>query len=344
MSYYEYSNNSQPPTPRENYQWEQQTQPAESQPHSEPQHSQPSLDQQQLVTPTRLQPTLPHIEEPQQLVPTQRPQRGQFDMAPVRLHPPVAGRSPPIEIKPVLLQVDTSVRQTSRANTRPPHQHNFHPYQRPSSAAARREMEAHQHIRFASQASTPQAHPGSAAQSPAPGRQTFTTSPLSEFTPLAQQGSSSSFVPNSPHGALQDQESVMHSFVANPTPATATEAPKRYLIRADTNYDPLTRILTATLEVPGVRKDDLTIKLATTPFNRLRQLVVLGHSYPPFAPTTSPSALRERKYGMFSRHLPVASDTRPTDIDATMEDGILVLKIQCGFPAPSADQHEIPIR
>ncbi|KAJ7068593.1 hypothetical protein C8F01DRAFT_1118658 [Mycena amicta] len=343
MSYYEpFGNSSQPPTPRDNYQWDQQTQPAESQ-HSDPQQSQSSLDQQQLVTPTQLHPTLPHLEEPQHPVPTQRPFRGAYDMTPVRLHPPT-GRSPPVEIQPVILKVDTSARPTARPAARP-HQNSYHPYQRPSSAAGRREVEAHQHIRFPSQASTPQAHPGSALHSPAPGRQTQTfTSPLSEYAPLTQQGSSSSFVSNSSHGA-STEGAVVPFLPAAPAPAPAPlPDARRYLIRADTHYDPATRVITALLEVPGVKKHDLTITLATTLFNRLRQVTVQGRSHAPFPPSASASAIRERKYGLFTRNFPVPLDTRPGDIDATMEDGVLVLKIHCGFPAPSAEQHEIPIR
>ncbi|KAJ6457087.1 hypothetical protein C8R47DRAFT_996013, partial [Mycena vitilis] len=118
----------------------------------------------------------------------------------------------------------------------------------------------------------------------------------------------------------------------------------RYLIRADTLYDPRTRVLTAYLEVPGLKKRDVNITLSTTLFNRLRQVVVHGQTHPPFPPSTIGPPLRERKYGRFARAFPVPADTQPDDIDATMEDGVLVLKISCGLPATSADKHEIPIR
>jgi hypothetical protein len=204
MSYYgqgqsgqypdEYASHSAPPTPRDpNYQpqqWEQQQQ--------ESQHSQVSdqMSQQTLehaleqpqehhqpssLPPPPQQPLYPQqpLEDPQHLVPTQVLPRGTHDLTPIRLHPP--GRSPPVEIKPVMLQVDTTTRSTAHAgpSTRPasrarPHQ--YHPYPRPSSAsgtsaaAHRREIEAHHHVRFASQTNTPQ---GSVVHSPAAGRQTF---------------------------------------------------------------------------------------------------------------------------------------------------------------------------
>ncbi|KAJ7162640.1 hypothetical protein C8R43DRAFT_880071, partial [Mycena crocata] len=116
----------------------------------------------------------------------------------------------------------------------------------------------------------------------------------------------------------------------------------QYKIRADTHYDPATQIWTALLELPGMKKSDLTIKLATTPFNRSRQITVNGESHPPL-PATVPTH-RERKYGRFMRAFPVPVDTKPEDIDAVMEDGVLILKISCGSPAASTDEHEIPIR
>ncbi|KAF8191637.1 hypothetical protein K438DRAFT_1591092 [Mycena galopus ATCC 62051] len=153
----------------------------------------------------------------------------------------------------------------------------------------------------------------------------------SEFQP-PQQGSSPSFVPGS-------------SLVPLGPPQETPE--RRYIIRADTYYDPGTRVLTAMLELPGMKKRDLRITLATTLFNRVRQVTVNGQSrapsFSPSSPATGPT-LRERKYGRFTRAFPVPADTKPDDIDAAMEDGVLVLKIACGLPAPSADEHEIPIR
>ncbi|KAJ7932702.1 hypothetical protein B0H13DRAFT_1592992, partial [Mycena leptocephala] len=119
---------------------------------------------------------------------------------------------------------------------------------------------------------------------------------------------------------------------------------RRFLIRADTNFDAGTRILTALLELPGMKKRDLSITLATTLFNRVRQVTVNGQSRPPFPPSLAGPVLRERKYGRFTRAFPVPADTKPENIDAAMEDGVLVLKISCGPPATSADEHEIPIR
>ncbi|KAJ7698557.1 hypothetical protein B0H17DRAFT_323390 [Mycena rosella] len=193
---------SAPSTPRDpSYpQWEQQPQQESQhsqehlqQPLEHSQQSQQGLEQPQqqhhqpLPLPPPSQPSM-YLEDPQHLVPSQIPQRGTHDLTPIRLLPVVGQpptRSPPVEIKPVMLQVDTAVRSTAHAgpSTRPasrarPHQ--YHPYApRPSSASGntRREFEAPPHVRFASQTNTPQAHPGSAMHSPA-ARQTTFTSPM----------------------------------------------------------------------------------------------------------------------------------------------------------------------
>ncbi|KAJ6569628.1 hypothetical protein B0H19DRAFT_701377 [Mycena capillaripes] len=250
-----------------------------------------------------------------------------------------------------MLQVDTTVRSTVHPHpTRPasrarPHQ--YHPYPRPPSAsgstaaAHRREIEAHHHVRSASQANTPQAHPGSAMHSPASGRQPF-ASPMSEYASLGQQSASPAFVSGSPLAAPPGR--AFAPFVpVGPRPPLETPAAngRRYIIRVDTHYDPETRVLTALLELPGMKKHDLSITLATTLFNRVRQVTVSGQSRAPFPPSAGP-ALRERKYGRFTRAISVPEDTKPEDINAAMEDGVLILKISCGLPA--ADEHEIPIQ
>lgn len=191
----EYSSHSHstPHTPRDGYpQWEvepQQTQESQemlsqqsqSQSHSQSQHEQQQQPQpqhqqisQHLSFPPPPQPPLyPSLEDPGQLVPSQAPHRGAHDLTPIRLmavvnRPP--GRSPPVEIKPI--EVEPTVRSTAGPSTRPasrarPHQQ-YHPYSRPTSDAgssSRREIEAHQHVRFPT---TPLA---------TPSRQTF-PSPL----------------------------------------------------------------------------------------------------------------------------------------------------------------------
>ncbi|KAF7353840.1 hypothetical protein MVEN_01069600 [Mycena venus] len=273
-------------------QWEQ---PQDSQPsqHSQvsDQLSQPGFEQtleqtQQQAQPLSLPPAPPQqslyqqqLQDPQHLVPSQIPPRGTHDPAPVRLHHPGSQRSPPVEIQPVMLQSRTTV-PASRA-----HPHRHHPYPRPSSASGRREIEGHQHIHFASHGNTPQSNPVSAMQSPAATRPTFTL-PMSEYGPPHQQSVSPSFASSSPGGA--PFEGAFVPFVPlGPPQETPVANERRYIIRADTYYDPRTRVLTAMLELPGMKKRDLRITLTTTLFNRVRQVTVNGQSRAPFPPLTS---------------------------------------------------------
>ncbi|KAL0579660.1 hypothetical protein V5O48_002358 [Marasmius crinis-equi] len=180
---------------------------------------------------------------------------------------------------------------------------------------------------------------------------------------------------------------------------------RRLTPRADFHYDETTRVLSVAMELPGVKKTQLCITLATCLFNRARQVIVKGTMIPVFgvmggrsvekarggageegvveeedqidigvglgvgataaAAAGSPDAAaaadaasadgggvgggtasqfrRERKYGDFSRVLNVPSETRKEDIQAEMEDGVLMLKISCGPPAEASDTQVIPI-
>ncbi|KAJ7215310.1 hypothetical protein B0H12DRAFT_1154684 [Mycena haematopus] len=265
---------------------------------------QPQQHIQQLPRPT--------LEEPSILVPSQIPPRGTYDSTPVRLFPPGGQpvRSPPVEIQPILLPIGgAAVRSTASASRA----HRHHPYPRPSSASGRRDVEVHHHVRFASQANTPQ---GSAAHSPASARQTFASGP-SEYQP-PQQGSSPSFASTSFGDAFAPYAPQQE------TPATSD---RKYMIRTDTYYDPGTRVLTALLELPGMKKGDLRITLATTLFNRVRQVTVNGHSKPPFSAS---STHRERKYGRFARafHVPVDTKVRFTPHRPVISDFVFIFACQ----------------
>ncbi|KAG8215558.1 small heat shock protein [Butyriboletus roseoflavus] len=85
--------------------------------------------------------------------------------------------------------------------------------------------------------------------------------------------------------------------------------------------------VTATFELPGLNSEDITIDL------HHNRLTVSGES------TTSNSregayAVRERHYGRFSRTLQLPSGTRPEDVKAKMESGLLTLT----FPKATLEQ------
>lgn len=69
------------------------------------------------------------------------------------------------------------------------------------------------------------------------------------------------------------------------------------------HYDPTTRILTATLELPGLKKRDLRLELARCPYARVQQLTISGRLRPAVPPDAEGYMLRERKFGDFVRTL-----------------------------------------
>ncbi|KAK7024047.1 hypothetical protein R3P38DRAFT_2956269 [Favolaschia claudopus] len=343
-----------------NYQWDQQ---------DNPQIFEQMLDQPQQQSLSLPRPLPPHtsqqyqqLQQPPQLVPTQTLERGSHDNTPVRLHhvqPPA--RSPPVEIQPVMLQMNTAARQTNTAarQTAPASRGHVrhHPYARtPSHAHGRQEIDVQHRPRLADP-----------AQSPAATNSTFTP-PMSEYHALQQQQPSPPFSSTSP-GTVSNGLST--PFVP-PRPPQAPPAERQYFIRVDTQYDPATFTLTAMLELPGLQRSDLRVVLATTLHNHVRHVTVTGRSRPPFTDSPTASILRERKYGLFTRTFHVPPETKvcsiplislrltrlffvlPTfplpfsiqlqDVDAQMENGVLVLRISCGPPAPSALEHLIPIR
>src|ERR1700691_4397003 len=83
---------------------------------------------------------------------------------------------------------------------------------------------------------------------------------------------------------------------------------RRFIIRADVHYDTESKLLTAHLELPGLKKRDLSITLSTCVYNRVRQVVIAGRSKP-----TLPEvgyAIKERKFGEFSRTFAVPPETK----------------------------------
>ncbi|KAG6332270.1 hypothetical protein ID866_6819 [Astraeus odoratus] len=130
------------------------------------------------------------------------------------------------------------------------------------------------------------------------------------------------------------------------SPAHAVSLPRenqRFIIRTDVHYDSDMRLLTAMLELPGLTKSDLSIVLSTCYYNGVKQVVVSGRSRPVFS--GSGYAVRERKFGEFTRTLVVSHDTKPEDVTAEMQDGVLTIKINLP-PPPEGEpsEQEIPVQ
>lgn len=84
---------------------------------------------------------------------------------------------------------------------------------------------------------------------------------------------------------------------------------RAWTICADIDVDDNTNVLTAVLELPGVRPSDISIRLTTDIRTKVRQLFISGTSRPAF-PEGRAHTIRERKYGQFSRHISVPLDTQ----------------------------------
>lgn len=108
-------------------------------------------------------------------------------------------------------------------------------------------------------------------------------------------------------------------------PSSSDSRGRRYDIRTDVYYDAANMVLMAALELPGVKKDNLKIELATCLISRIRQVTVTAIVRPefpfavkpqeqlgsPLAMTSEVSAPRllisQRRYGIYKRSYGVAS-------------------------------------
>ncbi|KAH7882319.1 hypothetical protein F5I97DRAFT_1817258 [Phlebopus sp. FC_14] len=204
-----------------------------------------------------------------------------------------------------------------------------HPYRRPQSAArtgalrSRRELEESHSVRYSSRQPS-----GSSLSMPAPTRR-----------PTHHSGTTS---------ATSSLVSPAHAVSLLPS-----SSPK-FIIRTDIHYNPETSVLTAMLELPGLKKSDLSIVLSTCYYNRVKQVVVTGRNRPVFS--DNGYAVKERKFGEFTRTLVVAHETKvslrlwhplclfersffscqPEDVYAEMQDGILTIKIR--LPPPPEEE------
>lgn len=84
----------------------------------------------------------------------------------------------------------------------------------------------------------------------------------------------------------------------------------RFSIRADVSYDTNHKVLTAALELPGVRRQDVNITLGTCLYNGVRQICISGRTVPASSMLGNIRPVRERKFGEYSRIFAVPMDTK----------------------------------
>ncbi|KAI0691016.1 small heat shock protein [Cytidiella melzeri] len=98
--------------------------------------------------------------------------------------------------------------------------------------------------------------------------------------------------------------------------------------RIDVHEDAKTNTVTTTFELPGLSKQDVHIEVHNN------VLSVSGESKISADRSEEGYAVRERRYGRFSRAVPIPQGIKTEDIKASMENGVLTVT----FPLTTPEQ------
>ncbi|TFY71703.1 hypothetical protein EVG20_g1305 [Dentipellis fragilis] len=98
--------------------------------------------------------------------------------------------------------------------------------------------------------------------------------------------------------------------------------------KMDLHENPDANTLTATFELPGLKKEDVNIDVHNN------ALTVSGETNVSSERKEDGYAVRERRSGKFSRTLPLPQGTKPEEIKASMENGVLTVI----FPRTTPEQ------
>ncbi|KAH9910290.1 HSP20-like chaperone [Epithele typhae] len=98
--------------------------------------------------------------------------------------------------------------------------------------------------------------------------------------------------------------------------------------RIDVHEDKEKNLVTATFELPGINKQDVSIDVHDS------FLTVSGETKTETNRDEGGVVLCERRYGKFSRSVPVPEGVKPEDIKAAMENGVLTVT----YPRQSAER------
>ncbi|PSS35359.1 hypothetical protein PHLCEN_2v1696 [Hermanssonia centrifuga] len=96
----------------------------------------------------------------------------------------------------------------------------------------------------------------------------------------------------------------------------------------DVHENPETNTVTATFELPGLKKEDVNIDVHNN------VLSISGESKISADRDENGYAVRERRYGRFSRSLPLPPGVKNDEVKASLENGVLTVS----FPKSSPDQ------
>ncbi|KAI0343333.1 HSP20-like chaperone [Trametopsis cervina] len=98
--------------------------------------------------------------------------------------------------------------------------------------------------------------------------------------------------------------------------------------RMDVHEDATTNTVTATFELPGLKKEDVNIDV------RNNVLSISGETKISSERDEHGYAVRERRYGKFSRSIPLPQGVKSEEIKAGLENGVLTVT----FPKSSPEQ------
>ncbi|KAI0674080.1 small heat shock protein [Trametes maxima] len=108
----------------------------------------------------------------------------------------------------------------------------------------------------------------------------------------------------------------------------ANAAPRVLRPRVDVHEDKDKNLVTATFELPGINKQDVSIDL------RNNILTVSGETKAEAEKQEHGYVIRERRFGRFARSLPVPEGVKPEEIKAAMDNGVLTVS----FPRQTPEQ------
>ncbi|KAI0071511.1 HSP20-like chaperone [Panus rudis PR-1116 ss-1] len=98
--------------------------------------------------------------------------------------------------------------------------------------------------------------------------------------------------------------------------------------RMDLHVDDKTNAVTATFELPGLKKEDVNIEVLNG------TLTVSGETKQESSRDENGYSIRERNYGKFSRSLRLPKGVKESDIKASLENGVLTVT----FPKLSPEE------
>ncbi|KAF8920641.1 small heat shock protein [Mucidula mucida] len=101
--------------------------------------------------------------------------------------------------------------------------------------------------------------------------------------------------------------------------ATPSELPRFLKPRMDLHEDASTNVVTATFEFPGLHKEDVSIELHDG------RMTVSAESKRSEEYTDDGYAVKERRFGRWSRTLQLPAEVKDEEIKANMQDGILTV-------------------